>query len=94
MTQPVPKVYDDDVDAFWDFTVTSSNGAVLDWTPVNVALGTGPYTRAATWQGDPGTERTLRVPFSGVAAGTHHVHLDVPGGTNFELGVVNVVKRK
>ena len=93
MTLRAETVYSDDTDAYVDRQVTDNSGGTLDWTPL-VAVDAGPYDVAASWQGDPGPTRTLRVPLVGLAVGTHRLYLNVPGGTNLSLGSVHVTARR
>ncbi len=47
----------------------------------------------ATWETTAGTTRTLRVPLDGLTAGTKHLYLQVPSGTDIALGTVYVRAR-
>ena len=91
MSLRTEQVYADDTDAYFERVITSKD-ADLTWTPM-VAFDGGAYNVAATWQGDPGKTRTLRVPATGLAVGTHRAVLEVPNGTNVSLGTVYVVER-
>ena len=66
-------VYADDTDAYVERQVTDNNGGTLDWPPM-VAVDASAYDLAATWQGDPGPSRTLRVPIVGLAVGVRVAH--------------------
>lgn len=93
MTEAVPVVYTDDPDAHWTFTITDGEGGTLDWASPAVAARGGDYTLAATWLGDPGSTRRLRVPLADLAAGSYALYLKVPGGNDFRLGTVWVTDR-
>lgn len=87
-------IYADDPEAFWDFTVTSRDGADLDWATPLVAAGSGDYLLSGTWQGTAGPTRDLRVPLDTLAVGLHNLYLRVPGGTDFLIGQVYVAERR
>lgn len=89
-----PTVYLDDPDPSWTFTITSRNELEVDWDNPVVAIGPGDYEVNATWEGDAGTSRTLRVPLDGLTAGTKQLYLRVPNGTDIALGTVWVVARQ
>jgi len=84
-------IYLDDTDPSWTFTITSRDATVnVDWASPQVAIGPGNYTVAGTWLGSPAPSRQLRVPLSGLSAGTKYLYLKVPNGTDLRLGEVSV----
>lgn len=93
MATTQPTIYTDDTDPSWTFTIKSRDTTVVDWASPLVAIGTGSYTVAATWLGSADTTRQLRVPLTGLTAGTHSLYLKVPTGTDIALGRVVVKAR-
>ena len=92
MTLPPAFVFADDEDAHVDRVVSDAQGNDLTFTPL-VAVDGGAYEVAATWQGDPGPSRTLRVPVGSLLPGSHRLYLQVPGGNDLSLGSVHVMER-
>lgn len=89
----IPTVYSDDPDASWTFTITSRDATQIDWASPVVAIGSGDYEVAATWDTDAGTTRTLRVPLVGLTKGDKTLYLRVPLGTDISLGTIRVQDR-
>lgn len=91
----IPVIYADDDDAHVDWNPRDKTGNTLDWADPMVAIGSGPYDIAATWLGDPASQRWLRVPLAGLTARTspYTAYLKVPGGSDIRLGIVLVRDR-
>lgn len=91
----IPVIYADDPDAHVDWQVNEDNGVTLDWATPTAAIDDGDYTVTAQWLGDPGAQRWLRVPLTGLAArtGGYNIYLRVPGGSDIHLGTVYVRDR-
>jgi hypothetical protein len=86
-------VWTDDPDASWTFTVTDGEDNDLDWTPAAVAAGAGTFDLTATWLGDVGPVRKLKVDLDTLAANNYTLYLQVPGGNDVVLGTVAVRDR-
>lgn len=86
-------VYTDDPDAHWSGTITSTDGSDLDWTPVQVAAGSGAYDIAATWLDTAAPSRRLKVPLATLEPGHYTLYLKNPTGNDYALGVVAVLER-
>lgn len=92
MAQPV--VYTDDPDATWTFTVTSQDANVeVDWASPLVAIDGGAYDVACTWEGPAAVSRQVKVPLGGLTKGTKTLYLQVPTGTDIQIGTVKVRDR-
>lgn len=78
----------DDPDVVKDYTATvDPTRGDLDFTPSVIAKrGTTETAQAADWLDPVGTTRRLRVHLDGLAAGTYHLWLVVPGGADEYLG--------
>lgn len=81
-------LYADDPDVNAVFPITDSQGGDLTWSAVVMA---GDVELAATWQGDPGPTRNLRVPLATLTPGMHRLRLIVPGDNDVSLGNVVLV---
>lgn len=80
-------LYADDPDVNVVYPVTDKQGSTLEFSPVVRVEGFDDIT--ATWLGDPGATRDLRVPLAGLDAGKNHrLRLVVPGDNDVTLGVV------
>lgn len=89
--------FTDDADAYVDRIIGPE--AVTATSPdltfeATVAVKDGAYTVTATWQGDVGPTRTLRIPVAGLAEGLHRLYLSVPGGNDLDLGAVQMIARR
>jgi len=78
-------LYADDPDVHVVYALTDSAGD-LDFTPVVQVKGHDDIT--ASWVGDPGPARSLRVPLAGLPSGIHTLRLVVPGDNDVHLGAV------
>lgn len=81
-------LYADDPDVNVVYPITDSEGGDLTWSPV---VQVGATEIVASWVGDPGPTRNLRVPLSTLSKGTHRLRLVVPGDNDVSLGNVTLV---
>jgi hypothetical protein len=79
--------YADDPDARIDWPITHRTGGTVDWpSPQVIATSRGVATTiACAWQGDPATERDLRIPLDSLAVGSYTLRLLVPGDNDIPL---------
>lgn len=76
-------LYADDPDVNRRYIITDRMGQLVTFTPVVTVAG-HPDINAA-WEGDPAIARVLRVPLTGLPAGTHVLRLLVPGDNDVKL---------
>lgn len=88
-------VYADDTDAAVLWVVTDELGQDVDWANPQIAIGGDDYV-AATWQGDAGPSREIRLAMPlglGLGPGLYAAYLKVPNGNDFPLGPIRVSSR-
>jgi hypothetical protein len=81
-------LYANDADVHVKYAITDADGGDNDWASPTVTTGATSIT--CTWLGTAGPTRTLRVPLTGLAAGSHRLRLVVPGGNDVGLGTVSI----
>lgn len=80
-------LFADDPDAYIVYPISDDSGQVINFTPVVKVEGFPNIT--ATWEGAAATSRDLRIPLTGLPAGTtHRLRLVVPGDNDLLLGDV------
>ena len=89
--------YADDPDVNVSYPIKDAKGGDLDFTPVVQVAGQPDIT--AAWDGTVrphptetgSTERDLKIPLTGLAAGSYRLRLVIPGDNDIPLGTVRLI---